>query len=41
VILQSFPLEYRFFPEDQIEPIARMIGNAVPPRLASLSAPSL
>jgi DNA (cytosine-5)-methyltransferase 1 len=37
-ILQSFPLEYRFFPEDQIEPIARMIGNAVPPKLANFFA---
>ncbi len=34
-ILQSFPEEYVFYPVDQIEPIARMIGNAVPPRLCS------
>jgi DNA (cytosine-5)-methyltransferase 1 len=37
-ILQSFPVEYRFFPEHQIEPIARMIGNAVPPKLANFFA---
>lgn len=33
-ILQSFPPEYVFYPVDMIEPVARMIGNAVPPRLA-------
>lgn len=33
-ILQSFPKEYVFYPVHQIEPIARMIGNAVPPKLA-------
>jgi DNA (cytosine-5)-methyltransferase 1 len=33
-ILQSFPQDYVFYPTDMIEPIARMIGNAVPPRLA-------
>ncbi|MBZ9801180.1 DNA cytosine methyltransferase [Mesorhizobium sp. ES1-6] len=33
-VLQSFPLDYVFYPTDMIEPIARMIGNAVPPRLA-------
>jgi len=33
-ILQSFPDEYVFYPTEQIEPVARMIGNAVPPRLA-------
>jgi DNA (cytosine-5)-methyltransferase 1 len=33
-ILQSFPKDYVFHPRDQIEPIARMIGNAVPPKLA-------
>jgi DNA (cytosine-5)-methyltransferase 1 len=37
-ILQSFPDDYVFYPEDQIEPIARMIGNAVPPRLAKFFA---
>lgn len=34
-ILQSFPEHYVFHPTDQIEPVARMIGNAVPPRLAA------
>lgn len=33
-MLQSFPPNYIFYPTDKIEPIARMIGNAVPPRLA-------
>jgi len=33
-ILQSFPEDYVFYPQEQIEPIARMIGNAVPPKLA-------
>lgn len=33
-ILQSFPDDYVFYPQDKIEPIARMIGNAVPPKLA-------
>ena len=37
-ILQSFPDDYVFYPEDQIEPIARMIGNAVPPKLAEFFA---
>jgi DNA (cytosine-5)-methyltransferase 1 len=37
-ILQSFPDHYVFYPEDQIEPVARMIGNAVPPRLAEFFA---
>jgi DNA (cytosine-5)-methyltransferase 1 len=37
-ILQSFPNDYIFYPADQIEPIARMIGNAVPPRLAKFFA---
>lgn len=32
--LQSFPDDYVFHPIGQIEPIARMIGNAVPPKLA-------
>lgn len=34
-VLQSFPEDYVFFPLDQIEPVARMIGNAVPPKLAA------
>ncbi len=33
-ILQSFPSDYMFYPTDQIEPVMRMIGNAVPPKLA-------
>ncbi|HEV2818259.1 MAG TPA: DNA cytosine methyltransferase [Allosphingosinicella sp.] len=33
-ILQSFPPDYVFYPTHMIEPVARMIGNAVPPRLA-------
>lgn len=34
-LLQSFPNDYVFYPPDRIEPIARMIGNAVPPKLAA------
>jgi DNA (cytosine-5)-methyltransferase 1 len=37
-ILQSFPDDYVFHPQDELEPVARMIGNAVPPRLASYFA---
>ena len=37
-ILQSFPEDYVFYPDDQIEPLARMIGNAVPPKLAAFFA---
>lgn len=33
-ILQSFPENYRFYPEDVVQPIGKMIGNAVPPKLA-------
>ena len=36
-LLQTFPADYCFIPEDepvQFAPIARMIGNAVPPQLA-------
>lgn len=36
--LQSFPDDYVFYPEDMIEPVARMIGNAVPPKLAAFYA---
>jgi DNA (cytosine-5)-methyltransferase 1 len=36
--LQSFPDDYVFYPTDQLEPVARMIGNAVPPRLARFFA---
>lgn len=37
-ILQSFPDDYVFYPEGEIDPVARMIGNAVPPRLANFFA---
>ncbi len=37
-ILQSFPENYVFYPKEQIEPVARMIGNAVPPKLAAFFA---
>jgi site-specific DNA-cytosine methylase len=37
-ILQSFPEDYIFYPQDQVEPLARMIGNAVPPKLAQFYA---
>jgi DNA (cytosine-5)-methyltransferase 1 len=37
-ILQSFPENYIFYPTNQLEPVARMIGNAVPPKLASFYA---
>lgn len=37
-VLQSFPDDYIFHPTDQLEPIARMIGNAVPPKLAAFFA---
>jgi len=37
-ILQSFPDDYVFYPEDEMEPVARMIGNAVPPKLAEFFA---
>lgn len=33
-ILQSFPDDYVFYPEDQIGAVGRMIGNAVPPKLS-------
>ena len=36
--LQSFPDTYVFYPTDQVGAIARMIGNAVPPRLARFFA---
>jgi DNA (cytosine-5)-methyltransferase 1 len=36
--LQSFPDDYVFHPKDMIEPVARMIGNAVPPKLAKYFA---
>jgi len=34
-ILQSFPENYVFYPIEQNGPVARMIGNAVPPKLAA------
>jgi len=36
--LQSFRDDYVFHPVDRVEPIARMIGNAVPPTLACFYA---
>lgn len=36
--LQSFRDDYVFYPVDRVEPIARMIGNAVPPDLARFYA---
>ena len=39
--LQSFSDHYVFYPTNQLEPIAKMIGNAVPPRMASFYARSL
>lgn len=36
--LQSFDDDYVFHPTNMIEPVARMIGNAVPPRLARFFA---
>jgi len=39
-ILQSFPLKYRFY-SDSMVVTARMIGNAVPPKLACAIAGSL
>lgn len=39
--LQSFPDDYVFYPIGMIEPVARMIGNAVPPRLAQFFASHL
>jgi DNA (cytosine-5)-methyltransferase 1 len=36
-VLQSFPLNYRFVPEGgvvELQTVSRLIGNAVPPRLA-------
>lgn len=39
--LQSFPDDYVFYPTEMIEPVARMIGNAVPPKLACFFADHL
>ena len=37
-ILQSFPDDYVFYPKDRVDAVAKMIGNAVPPKLASFYA---
>jgi len=37
-ILQSFPENYIFYNDESLEAVARMIGNAVPPKLASFYA---
>ncbi len=37
-LLQSFPEDYLFYPQHQLGPIAKMIGNAVPPKLAQFFA---
>lgn len=37
-ILQSFPENYIFFPEEHVGPGAKMVGNAVPPKLAKFYA---
>lgn len=39
--LQSFEDDYVFYPEDKVQPVARMIGNAVPPKLARFYATHL
>ena len=39
--LQSFADDFVFYPAHQLEPVAKMIGNAVPPRLASFFAREL
>ena len=39
--LQSFRDDYVFYPVNKVEPIARMIGNAVPPVLATFLARQL
>lgn len=37
-VLQSFPDDYVFHPREAVDPVARMIGNAVPPKLAAFFA---
>ncbi|MBP0496015.1 DNA cytosine methyltransferase [Pararoseomonas indoligenes] len=37
-LIQSFPETYRFHPLDEMEAGARMVGNAVPPKLARFFA---
>lgn len=39
--LQTFPSRYVFYPKDKIGVVARMIGNAVPPKLAQFFAEHL
>jgi DNA (cytosine-5)-methyltransferase 1 len=34
-LLQTFPQNYVFYPQDSLDFTARLIGNAVPPMLAS------
>ena len=34
VDFQSFDDDYVFYPKNMVDPVARMIGNAVPPKLA-------
>ncbi|MBO9712469.1 DNA cytosine methyltransferase [Sphingomonas sp.] len=36
--LQSFGDDYVFYPKKSVDPVARMIGNAVPPKLAAFFA---
>lgn len=36
--LQSFPAKYIFYPKHRVDSIAKMIGNAVPPKLARFYA---
>ena len=43
-LFQTFPLTYRFFPNEQevsLSKVSRYIGNAVPPRLGEIIAESI
>jgi DNA (cytosine-5)-methyltransferase 1 len=43
-LLQTFPIDYRFFPDEKtisITKASRYIGNAVPPRLGEIIAESI
>jgi DNA (cytosine-5)-methyltransferase 1 len=43
-LLQTFPISYRFFPDEQtisITKASRYVGNAVPPRLGEIIAESI
>lgn len=43
-LLQTFPMTYRFFPNEQevsLSKVSRYIGNAVPPRLGEIIAESI